>query len=86
MRRFLRVPSSRKDCRHPPPPLPDQAISVVFPKGIDANHDPVWVREIWYCAKNETKLHQRAMLVKRFAPSLSRYPMYRMAGRACFNH
>lgn len=40
---FLLTPRMRQDCRHPPPPLPDQVIFVEFPEGIDINTDPVWV-------------------------------------------
>lgn len=40
---FLLIPPLRQDCRHPPPPLPDQVISVTFPEGFDVTADPVWV-------------------------------------------
>lgn len=40
---FLLIPPLRQDCKHPPPPLPDQVISVTFPEGIDVTADPVWV-------------------------------------------
>lgn len=43
VRKFLLIPPLRRDCRHPPPPLPDQVISVEFPAGVDVNADPVWV-------------------------------------------
>lgn len=43
VRKFLLIPPLRRDCRHPPPPLPDQVISVDYPEGIDVTADPVWV-------------------------------------------
>jgi hypothetical protein len=43
VRQFLLIPPLRRDCRHPPPPLPDQVISVEYPDGIDVTADPVWV-------------------------------------------
>lgn len=43
IRSFLLIPLLRQDCRHPPPPLPDQVIGVEFPDGIDVTFDPVWV-------------------------------------------
>ena len=40
---FLLLPPLRADCRHPPPPLPDQVIAVTFPDGVDVTLDPVWI-------------------------------------------
>lgn len=43
VRDFLLTPPMRSDCRHPSPPLPDQVVSVSYPRGIDISFDPVWV-------------------------------------------
>ena len=46
VRSFLLAPPLRTDCRHPPPPLPDQVIAVEYEAGIDVSADPVWVEGI----------------------------------------
>jgi len=40
---FLLIPALRNDCRHPPPPLPDQVILVEYLNGVNVTADPVWV-------------------------------------------
>ncbi|MEP4767266.1 MAG: DUF3299 domain-containing protein [Roseibium sp.] len=53
---FLLIPPLRQDCRHPPPPLPDQVISVSFPDGIDVTADPVWVTGTLKVQRSKTHL------------------------------
>lgn len=58
---FLLSPALRGDCRHPPPPLPDQVVSVHFPKGTDINADPVWVT-----GRLQIELTENAMAPSRY--------------------
>lgn len=55
VRKFLLIPPLRRDCRHPPPPLPDQVIFVDYPEGVDVTADPVWVSGVLHVehARNE---------------------------------
>ncbi|WP_164659092.1 DUF3299 domain-containing protein [Tropicibacter sp. Alg240-R139] len=56
VKEFLLIPRAPQDCRHPPPPLPDQIISVDFPEGLDINLDPVWVTGVLRVRPGETHL------------------------------
>lgn len=53
---FLIIPPLRRDCRHPPPPLPDQVVFVDFPDGIDVTADPVWVTGVLRVERSSTHL------------------------------
>jgi hypothetical protein len=56
VKEFLLIPPLRQDCTHPPPPLPDQVISVQFPDGLDVNADPVWVTGVLRRERAKTHL------------------------------
>lgn len=56
VKEFLLIPPLRQDCRHPPPPLPDQVISVTFPEGITVTADPVWATGILRLQQSKTHL------------------------------
>jgi hypothetical protein len=56
VKEFLLIPPLRQDCTHPPPPLPDQVISVRFPDGLDVNADPVWVTGVLRRERAKTHL------------------------------
>lgn len=56
VRDFLLIPDQRGDCRHPPPPLPDQIIAVEFADGLDINADPVWITGVLRVRSNESHL------------------------------
>ncbi len=53
---FLLVPPLSQTCRHPTAPLPDQVISVKYPKGIDITADPVWVTGQIFIRQNQSEL------------------------------
>lgn len=56
VKEFLLIPRTPQECRHPPPPLPDQIISVEFPDGLDINRDPVWVTGVLRVRTGKTHL------------------------------
>ncbi|CTQ52473.1 hypothetical protein LP7551_00991 [Roseibium album] len=53
---FLLIPPLRQDCRHPPPPLPDQVIAVEFSKGMNVTADPVWVTGVLRLVRSKTHI------------------------------
>lgn len=53
---FLLIPPLRSDCRHPPPPLPDQIIAVEYPAGLDISTDPIWVSGTLSVAKMDHEI------------------------------
>jgi hypothetical protein len=56
VKRFLLIPPMRRDCSHPPPPLPDQVIVVDFPSGLNVTADPVWVTGVIRVKRSKTHL------------------------------
>ncbi len=64
VQRFLLLPLLRQDCRHPPPPLPDQIISVDFPAGLNVTADPVWVHGILRLSGDRTHLAPHSYTLK----------------------
>lgn len=71
VREFLLIPLLRRDCRHPPPPLPDQVILVRFEPGIDISADPVRVTGRMRLESTATHLADTAYVLNasRIAPA-----------------
>lgn len=67
VKEFILIPPLRQDCRHPPPPLPDQVIFVRFPDGLDVNRDPVWVTGVLHVEYAETHLAPAGYLIEATA-------------------
>jgi len=72
VKEFLLIPRSRQDCRHPPPPLPDQIISIEFPDGLDVGLDPIWITGILRvrASKNHLAPVSYSLEAIRVAPAL----------------
>ncbi len=74
VREFLLIPSLRGDCRHPPPPLPDQIVSVEFPFGLDINADPVWVTGVLRVIEGETHLAKMSYSIEAISVAPAFHP------------